>query len=519
MNKTTKKYDVVIVGSGLGGLVSAIILAKEGKSVCVLEKNQQFGGNLQTFARDKRIFDTGIHYIGALGKGQNLYKYFSYLGIMDHLKLSRMDKDAYDVISFGDDAIEYPHAQGYDNFIKQLLKYFPDEKQAIEEYCAKIQEICDAFPLYNLNYGEGHPMDVLSINAQKYFEELTQNQKLRAVLAGSNFLYAGIPDKTPLYVHALSVNSYIQSAWRCLNGGSQITKQLIKQLKKYGGEVYKYKEVISFSSEERRITSANTKDGMSYFGEVFISNIEPKTTLDMVGSDKFRKSYYSRIKGLEVMPAALSVYIVFESESVEYMNYNNYHFRDSTRVWNANEYTPESWPEAFMLSMNVSEENQKWAESMTGITYLHFSEFEKWKDTYNTVASPSDRGSDYEAFKQEKAAVFMREIEKRYPQIKGKIKSVYVSTPLSYRDYIGGYDGNLYGYIKDSENPLKTFISPKTKLDNLFLTGQSINMHGVLGVTIGAVLTCTEIVGKQYLLDKINQEVAALEKKEEDGRV
>src|SRR5690606_175067 len=347
----TKKYDVVIVGSGLGGLVSAIILAKEGKKVCVLEKNQQYGGNLQTFARDKRIFDTGVHYIGALDKGQNLYKYFSYIGIMDSLKLSRMNKNAYDVISFDDDPIAYPHAQGYENFTKQLLKYFPEEKEAIESYCQKIQEICDAFPLYNLREGERYSSDILSINAYQYFQELTQNEKLRAVLAGSNFLYAGIPDKTPLYVHALSVNSYIQSAWRCLNGGSQITKQLIKQLKKYGGEIYKRKEVINFTTHENSIISANTQDGETYFGDTFISNIEPTTTLDMVGSDKFRKSYYSRIKGLEVLPSALSVYIVFEPNTVEYMNYNNYHFRDSKRVWNANEYTPESWPEAFMLSM------------------------------------------------------------------------------------------------------------------------------------------------------------------------
>src|SRR5690606_31686331 len=137
--------------------------------------------------------------------------------------------------------------------------------------------------------------------------------------------------------------------------------------------------------------------------------------------------------------------------------------------------------------------------------------FEKWEETQNTVANPSERGADYEAFKQEKANVFMREIEKRYPHIKGKVKSVHVSTPLSYRDYIGGFNGNLYGYIKDSENPLKTFISPKTKLDNLFLTGQSINMHGVLGVTIGAVQTCTEIVGKQYLVDSIHNGISAIE--------
>ena len=70
--KPKSHYDIVIVGSGLGGLVSAIIMAKEGYSVCVLEKNQQFGGNLQTFARSKSIFDTGVHYIGSLNKGENL---------------------------------------------------------------------------------------------------------------------------------------------------------------------------------------------------------------------------------------------------------------------------------------------------------------------------------------------------------------------------------------------------------------------------------------------------------------
>ena len=70
---------------------------------------------------------------------------------------------------------------------------------------------------------------------------------------------------------------------------------------------------------------------------------------------------------------------------------------------------------------------------------------------------------------------------------------------------IGGSNGNMYGYVKDASNPMKTLIPSKTKLDNLYLTGQSINMHGVLGVTIGAVVTCSEIVGKEYLVTKINQ--------------
>ncbi|TEB40776.1 all-trans-retinol 13,14-reductase, partial [Flavobacterium circumlabens] len=109
------------------GLVSSIILAKEGYSVCVLEKNNQYGGNLQTFVRDKTIFDTGIHYIGGLNEGQNLYKYFKYLGIIDHLNLKKLDENGFDMISFEDDTTEYPHAQGYDNFVKQLENYFPEE--------------------------------------------------------------------------------------------------------------------------------------------------------------------------------------------------------------------------------------------------------------------------------------------------------------------------------------------------------------------------------------------------------
>lgn len=503
-----KKYDVVIVGSGLGGLVSSIILAKEGYSVCVLEKNNQFGGNLQTFVRDKTIFDTGVHYIGGLDKGQNLYSYFKYIGIMDGLRLKRMDEDAYDIISFDNDEEEYPHAQGYDNFVKQLLKYFPDEEENLKAYCQKLIATCDTFPLYNLNNSDvKYDPEVLAQNAKEYIDSITQNEKLRAVLAGSNFLYAGIADKSPLYVHALSVNSYMQSAWRCINGGSQITKLLIKQLKKYGGETYKYKEVTGFGFEDDKLVSAKTKDSTEVFGDIFISNIEPKTTLNLIGKDKFRKSFYNRVQGLECVVSAFSLYIVFKPNTFKYLNHNYYHFKDSSLVWQSMHATQESWPEGYMASMNVSAKQDEYAESMTLITTMDFNEVAQWQHTHNTAAEETDRGEAYKRFKDQKTEQFLKEVEKKFPGIRECIKSVHASTPLSYRDYIGGHNGNLYGYVKDSNNPMKTFISAKTKIDNLYFTGQSINMHGVLGVTIGAVVTCGEIVGKDYLINKINSEV------------
>ena len=60
------KYDIIIIGSGLGGLECGAILSKEGYHVCVLEKNELFGGCFQTYQRGGHRMDTGIHYIGSL---------------------------------------------------------------------------------------------------------------------------------------------------------------------------------------------------------------------------------------------------------------------------------------------------------------------------------------------------------------------------------------------------------------------------------------------------------------------
>jgi all-trans-retinol 13,14-reductase len=503
-----KHYDVIIIGSGLGGLVSSIILAKEGYSVCVLEKNNQYGGNLQTFVRDKTIFDTGIHYIGGLSEGQNLNRYFKYLGIMDSLNLKKLDEDGHDMISFGDIDQEFPHAQGYDNFVNQLAKFFPEEKEAITKYCKAIIATCDSFPLYNLKSEGVYDTDILSINAKDFIDRLTDNKTLQAVFVGSNFLYAGDSSKSPFYVHALTVNTYMQSAWRCINGGSQITKELIKQLKKLGGEVFKYREVIELITENNTVIGAKMKDASTISGQYFISNVDVKATLKLVGEHHFRRAFINRISSLQDSISAFSLHIVFKPKTFKYLNRNYYHFKDSSDVWLSQDYTEETWPKSFVASMNASKKDDGWAEGMSILTYMKFSDVEAWKETFNTVAEENDRGESYEAFKLRKTNRLLEAIELKFPGIKDCIQSVHTSTPLSYRDYIGGNNGNMYGFSKDCNNPLKTFIGSKTKLANLYLTGQSVSMHGVLGVTIGAVVTCSEILGKEYLVNKINESVS-----------
>ena len=93
--------------------------------------------------------------------------------------------------------------------------------------------------------------------------------------------------------------------------------------------------------------------------------------------------------------------------------------------------------------------------------------------------------------------------EKVIPGLHENTLNYYVSTPLTLRDYIGTDDGTLYGIAKDHKSPMKTFLSPRTKIPNLFLTGQNLNLHGILGVTMSAIVTSSEVFGMEYLLNKI----------------
>jgi all-trans-retinol 13,14-reductase len=127
----------------------------------------------------------------------------------------------------------------------------------------------------------------------------------------------------------------------------------------------------------------------------------------------------------------------------------------------------------------------------------------KWEHTFNTVSSENPRGSDYEQFKKIKAEKLIDQVEIRFPGFRQAIDKYYVATPLSARDYIGTDDGTLYGVVKDYREPMRTFISPRTKIPNLYLTGQNLNLHGILGVAFSAIVTCSEILGKDYILDKI----------------
>lgn len=468
----------------------------------MLEKNHQLGGCLQTFSRKGVKFDTGMHYIGSMEEGQILHRFFSYLDLIKDIRLKRLDDSGFDIISYKDNL--YNYAMGYERFTETLSQRFPTEHQNIKKYVEGIREIALASPLYNLreiNAPTFIETSYIKSSISSYINSISDNLNLRNVLAATNSLYAGVASKTPIYIHALINNFYIQSAWRLVGGSDTIAISLANSIKKFGGEIITDAEVVHLnsSSTDGSIESATLKDGEQIFGKRFISNVHPQPTIEMLDSHLLRRAYRDRIHSLENTISTFTLYLIFKPNKVKYLNFNYYH-HNTADVWSCLDYRPDDWPRSFLYMHQIDREDVKYASSGQVIAYMNYNDVNQWAGT--TV---NRRGDGYLDFKEQRATTLIDQLEKAFPGTRENIDSYYTSTPLTYQDYTSTKEGSTYGILRDCNFPTQTLVSQRTKVPNLFLTGQNINSHGILGVTIGAIITCAEFLGINAIIKDINE--------------
>ncbi|MDD5910854.1 MAG: NAD(P)/FAD-dependent oxidoreductase, partial [Bacteroidales bacterium] len=123
----------------------------------------------------------------------------------------------------------------------------------------------------------------------------------------------------------------------------------------------------------------------------------------------------------------------------------------------------------------------------------------KWENT--TVGH---RGEEYEKWKEECSETLLDMIEEMFPNIRDCILEINTASPLTIRDYYGVKEGSMCGFSKDWKNITASQVPVVTKVKNLLMTGQNCNGHGFCGVPLTAINTCEVILGRNYVLDRIN---------------
>lgn len=491
------KYDIIIVGSGLGGLECGAMLSKEGFNVCVLEKNGLFGGCFQTYTRKGRLLDTGIHYIGSLDEGQIMNQYFRYFGIMDKLDIRKLDEECFDQIYY--DNKPYAFAIGHERFVETLSRDFPAERENLQRYTQLLKEVGSLISVDNLKEGviAKDGFRYFATSAENTISLITPNPTLQNILAGSCLLYGGIKDTSTFYHHGMVNNSYIESAYRFVKGSMQVTDALIDVIRANGGTVRNNSEVTRIMVEDEQVKGVIVNGEERITCKSLISNVHPKRTFELTDkSRRVKNAYLSRINSLENTYGVFTIYLIMKKESYPYLNHNIY-IHGNREVWyEKKEYIGQT--NNCMISMQTTDPNGKYAEVISILTPMYMDEFLEWEHT-----TPENRGERYEEFKQQKMEEVLALVRKQGISFDGHVEAVYTTTPLSYRDYTATADGSAYGIIKNYKYPHVGFISTRTKIYNMFLAGQNLNLHGALGVTLTSMITCAGLVGEEHLAKKV----------------
>ena len=481
----------IIIGSGLGGLSTGVILAKNGYDVTILEQASQVGGCLQCFTRDGVKFETGMHFIGSLDDGQVLSHYFNYLGIKDKVVLNRLDPQAYDVVALQGERFAFPN--GRKAFIEKFAQRFPAQRENLERYCDLVEQVASLSPYRDLQHGvdESRFIDdkLLNQSLSEVMDQTITDPLLREVLVGNLSLYAAQKGKTPFSTHAFIFDFYNSSAFRIVGGSDAIVKALSEVFEQHGGKVLTRRKVTKILVEGKKASGVLTANGERFSADIIVSDVNPKQMIGMVDDGVFTQAYKSRIKGIADTTAVFSLFLRFKEGAMPYLNSNFYGFSTDS-PWQMSGKIDEKWPQGYLYMHHCHEPNPKYARGGVVLAYMSMDAVRKWSDT-----SIGHRGADYERFKALMAERLLDSVEKDFPGLRDTIEAYYVASPLTYRDYTSTPEGSIYG-LERNVNNIADRVSYKTKVSNLLLVGQNINSHGMLGVLVGTMNVCQHLLGE-----------------------
>ena len=504
-------YDVIVIGSGIGGLCSAALLSQMGKKVLVLEQHYTAGGFTHAYEREGYEWDVGVHYIGDMGRksqGRGLFDYIS----GGQLKWAEMDP-VYDRIILGDEHFDF--VAGKENFKNSLKLQFPDDTVAIDQYVDLVTTTTKYMAAVSQTKAMPRPLaKLMSLSSKNKFPDyaldssynvlkgLTDNEKLIAVLCGQWGDHGCPPKESVFLMHALIAGHYFNGGFYPVGGASKIAETIIPQIQVSGGDVLTYADVQEILIVDDRAVGVEMVDGHCLYADYIISNAGVVNTftklLPVAISDKF--GYRDRVQSLATSMSHGGMYIGLRGTADELQLpktnlwiYLDQHHDENVAALRKDPSAPlplvyVSFPSAKDPNFQRRHPGRSTIEIVIGP--CDFEQYRQWADK-----TWGKRGDDYEALKADLSERMLAALYKQLPHLQGKIDYSEVSTPLSTNHFCRYKQGEAYGLAHTKARFEQEWLTPKTRVKGLYLTGQDLISCGVVGALMAGMVTAMSVIG------------------------
>ena len=481
--------SVAVIGAGLAGLTSALILARNGHKVTLIEKSTRLGLTVRGFTRQGVYFDTGLHYTGGLGEGGIVRRYMNYLGL-DDLQTVAFSGDCFDEIRFADTGQIVRLPVGDDSMIKALCEAFPEEREGIVEYMRATRADFNNSSLLNffLDAQKGMQASGVRTSLSQYLDTITKNEYLRASLSIHALLYGVSPDEISFTQHAYVTASYFDSVHNFAGGGRALIEAFERRLREEGVTTVLGNGVRRIVCDKgNRVTHLLLEDGTEVPASACIATMHPAALADMA-TDAFRPGYVEYLRALEDTVTAYMLFGIADEKPAPLRGNNVYLCRDAhiTQAF-AQDAVPEYGP--FYIATCPQPEGVTQC-AVAVVAPGTFKDVSPWLSSRLGA-----RPKEYKEFKADVARRVRDAIVAMCPEL-AAVRFVDCASPLTMRDYLRAPHAGLYGckHSIHQFNPL-----PVTRIPNLWLAGQSIIAPGLMGAMISAFLACGFLVGHKTL--------------------
>lgn len=484
-------HDVILIGSGIGGLVAALTCARAGKSVLVLEAGKQFGGYTNPFARKHFHFDPGIHYIGECGEGGSFRHLLDRLDL-GHVTFEALDPDGFDHYVFPEYSVK--NCVGLDRFRDRLAADFPHERHGLDRFFSLLHDVDFVIKTSRRPKLDGSMLELLRkapgvmrwgrATLKEVLDHHFDDALLKSALSGPVGDLGLPPSRLAAIMHMGLLCHYAGGAFFPSGGSGRLRDAFTDALKEEGAVLKRNARVERILHDSGRVTGVRLADGSEHRASVVISNAQATTTYDMVGLEHLGRRLRDKIENLEHSYGSICIFLGVDGEldtsGLGSANIWNYASSDIDSTYSDAATRPYDGASSYFLTVPTNKDPNgglapEGKQTVELVTLCQPHLYERWFGD-----KTMRRGQEYDELKEAIADHYLSLAEKHLPNLRKHVLLKEVATPATNYSYTLSPEGNIYGPAHTVAQIPPFRFGSRTPIEGLLLCGSSVMGAGIV---------------------------------------